>query len=105
MTSADGYGWSDINGGFSIDGADLAGLQNKTSKSGATQGNVTTPASGIPNGCLINCSNDSEIYAFHVGGATCVMADGSVRFLSENMSPSVLSAIVTFNLGDTPGDF
>ena len=102
MTAGDGWGWADINGGFSIDGSDLVGLQNKTNK---TTGNITTPSSGIPNGCLINCSNDSEMYSFHSGGVTVLMGDGSVRFFSENMSPATLIAIITFDLGDIPGDF
>ena len=29
--TADGWGWADINGGFSVDGANSAGLQNDTS--------------------------------------------------------------------------
>ena len=105
MTSGDGWGWSDINGGFSVDGSDLVGLQNKTSKSGASQGNITTPASGIPNGCLINCSNDSEVYSFHAGGSTILLGDGSVRFISENLSPSVFVSLITFDLGDPLGEF
>lgn len=106
MFTADGWGWADPNAGCSVDGADNNGLQNKTKKTNPNQGNITTPASGIPNTCLINCNNDSEIYSFHTGGAMIVMADGSVRYLSENISPSTLAALITMIRGDrVGGDF
>ncbi len=34
----------------------------------------------------MNCTNDSEMYSFHIGGVQTVLADGSVRFISENIS-------------------
>ena len=36
--------------------------------------------------CVINCSNDSEIYSFHPSSAGVAMCDGSVQFLNENMT-------------------
>src|SRR5262249_38269040 len=68
-------GWADPNGAFSIDGADPSGL--------------------IPGSCALNCSNNSEIYAFHPAGANVVFADGSVPFLSSNLDLCVLAALVT----------
>ena len=94
--TADGWGWADINSGFSVDGANMAGVQNNTSNSGT----VTMVGS-----CLINCTNDSEIYAFHNGGANFVFADGSVQFLSSNTNASTLLSLMTRDFGDVVGDF
>ncbi len=44
--------------------------------------------------CVINCSNDSEIYAFHPGSAGVALCDGSVQFLSQSMSAEVLVYLI-----------
>lgn len=93
---ADGWGWADINNGFSIDGANTAGLQNNTSGSGTTT---------IIGTCIMNCTNDSEMYSFHIGGAQVLLADGSVRFLSENMSGANMVGLVTLQGGEVVGEF
>ena len=94
--TADGWGWADINGGFSVDGASAAGVQNNTGSTGT----VT-----MVGNCMINCTNDSEIYAFHTGGANFVFADGSVQYLSANISATTLLALMTRDFGDIVGDF
>lgn len=68
-------GWADPNGAFSIDGANADG--------------------SIPGPCPLNCSNDSEVYAFHPSGANVVFADGSVHFLSSSLNLCGLAALVT----------
>jgi prepilin-type processing-associated H-X9-DG protein len=45
--------------------------------------------------CVMNCTNDNEIYSFHPGGANCAFADGSVRFLSQGTANWVISALTT----------
>jgi prepilin-type N-terminal cleavage/methylation domain-containing protein/prepilin-type processing-associated H-X9-DG protein len=45
--------------------------------------------------CAINCTNDREVYSFHPGGATAVMADGSVRFLKSSMEMRMFARLVT----------
>jgi prepilin-type N-terminal cleavage/methylation domain-containing protein/prepilin-type processing-associated H-X9-DG protein len=45
--------------------------------------------------CAINCCNDQAVYAFHPGGANAGFADGSVRFLSANISPVTFVSILT----------
>lgn len=84
--TADGHGWADPDCGFSVDGV---------------QANLTTTGGT----CVLNCTNDSEFYAFHSGGMNAVFGDGSVRFIRESLSPAILAAIVTARAGDIPGDF
>jgi prepilin-type processing-associated H-X9-DG protein len=72
-------GWADPNGAFSYDG----------SNPNCTMGN------DIPGPCPLNCSNNSEIYSFHTGGANVVMADGSVHFLAEDINFCLLAAMYT----------
>jgi prepilin-type N-terminal cleavage/methylation domain-containing protein/prepilin-type processing-associated H-X9-DG protein len=45
--------------------------------------------------CAVNCTNDREVYSFHAGGANVVFADGSVRFLSADLSIRVFAKLVT----------
>lgn len=45
--------------------------------------------------CAVNCSNGRGIYAFHPGGANVLLADGSVRFLNENLELLIMYALVT----------
>jgi len=88
---ADGWGWADINGGFSVDGSDAQGLQNSTSSSGATT---------VVGSCFLNCTNDSEFYAFHGSGAHFVACDGSVQFIPQSVSGQVFVALCTREQGD-----
>lgn len=53
--------------------------------------------------CIVNCTNDSEFYAFHSTGMNATMADGSVKFISSSVSPATLAALVTAQAGDLPG--
>ncbi|MCU0713019.1 MAG: DUF1559 domain-containing protein [Pirellula sp.] len=93
---ADGWGWADINAGFSVDGADRLGQQNNTTSAGATT---------IVGNCLVNCTNDSEVYAFHTGGAQFVFCDGSVQFISSTVDGRTLIALMTRDNGDIPGQY
>jgi prepilin-type N-terminal cleavage/methylation domain-containing protein/prepilin-type processing-associated H-X9-DG protein len=68
-------GWADPNGAFSLDGSN--------------------PDGSIPGPCSLNCSNNSEVYGFHRGGANVVMADGSVHFLANTTDLCVLAALMT----------
>ncbi len=45
--------------------------------------------------CAVNCSNVHEVYAFHIGGANAVVADGSVHFLGAGIKINVMAALVT----------
>lgn len=102
-TTKDGWGWADINAGYSLDGSLATGLAvgkaNCTVPSGPCA--LTTPSSPY----AINMTSDSELYGFHTGGAHVLMCDGTVRFLSQNISAATLSALATRNTGDVVGDF
>jgi len=54
--------------------------------------------------CAINCTNDREAYSFHSGGATAVMADGSVRFLKASMEMRMFARLVTRAGGEVGTD-
>lgn len=87
----DGWGWADINLGFSIDGASIQGVQNETTSSGNTTINGT---------CAMNCTNDSEIFSFHPGGAHFLRCDASVHFVNESVNLQELVALLTPAQGD-----
>lgn len=53
-------------------------------------------------GCsAINVYNENGLYSFHTGGIQVCMGDGSVTFLSENVSATVFAALVTRDGGET----
>ena len=53
----------------------------------------------------INKYTEEAAGSYHVGGAQFAMGDGSVRFLSENMSMTVYQAISTRAGGEVVGEF
>lgn len=57
--------------------------------------------------CVINCSNRSGDggYSFHVGGIQILLADGSVRFLNENVSQVVFANLGTHQGGQITGEY
>jgi prepilin-type N-terminal cleavage/methylation domain-containing protein/prepilin-type processing-associated H-X9-DG protein len=78
-----GYGWADPDMNFKPKGANADGTAN---------------SNGGP--CFINCNNNSEIYSFHSGGLNVAMADGSVRFIRQDISAGTLAALVTARGGE-----
>ncbi len=61
---------------------------------------------GRPGGsCLINCNNKWNYYSFHTGGAQFIMADGAVRFISQNTDRITLLNIHGCQDGAVVGEF
>jgi prepilin-type processing-associated H-X9-DG protein len=53
-----------------------------------------------PGPCAVNCTNQSDVYSFHSGGANTVFADGSVHFVAESMPLYVLASLYTRASGE-----
>jgi prepilin-type N-terminal cleavage/methylation domain-containing protein/prepilin-type processing-associated H-X9-DG protein len=87
----DGTGWADPDAGLSLDG---------TTRSASDPTGFTIGGRG-----MINATNVSEVYSFHMGGANVTMADGSVRFISENVDWVTFGALCTRAGGETLGEF
>ena len=69
-------------------------------------GRVNSPINGRTNYTkmyLVN--NDDNAFSYHVGGAQFLMADGSVRFISENINMPTYSALFSMNAGEILGEF
>lgn len=75
-TTRDGNGWADPDCGFSVSGV----LDDFEIEGGR---------------CVVNCTNDSEIYSFHSGGVMVLYCDNSVRFLSEHVDYRLVTSLVT----------
>jgi prepilin-type N-terminal cleavage/methylation domain-containing protein/prepilin-type processing-associated H-X9-DG protein len=81
LANDQGQGWLDSDGAFSFDGASADGsLQG--------QGPLLTPRA-------INATNENEPYSFHPGGASCLLADGHVEFISESIALELFAALST----------
>ena len=52
---------------------------------------------------MMNCTNDNEIYSFHVGGCNFTMGDGSVRLVQESIDPEVFVSLFTRAGNDVVG--
>ena len=53
-----------------------------------------------PGSQLVNGSNNYGIYGVHPGGASLAFADGSTRFIDDNVSADVMAAQLTSQAGD-----
>lgn len=54
----------------------------------------------------MNATNlTAQPYSFHAGGVNFLFADGSVKFLSENMNVATFYALLTIAAGEAAGDF
>jgi prepilin-type processing-associated H-X9-DG protein len=60
-------------------------------------GPMGSAADGLtrPGSCMINCTNEWEIFSMHAGGSNACFGDGSVKFLKATISPGVFAALIT----------
>jgi prepilin-type N-terminal cleavage/methylation domain-containing protein/prepilin-type processing-associated H-X9-DG protein len=93
-------GWNDAtSGNFTLYGSPADGGTNCTTL-------PTTPcAAPATRSCVVNCSNEYGLYAFHPGTANVVLTDGSVRPVSANIDARILGSLVTRANGEVLGDF
>jgi len=95
-------GWCDPNASLSIDGS-WPGCSPTSGSPTVSPGSAIGPTNGdacVNNiypaeSCPINCTSDSELYGFHDGGCNVVNCDGSVHFVSQQISIATLAALVT----------
>ena len=101
--------------------ADVKSVQmckNTSVKNGITSGAAwADPGGGSPvhgfnkNGticseaCVMNCTNNQEAYSFHSGGMNASFADGSVRYINENIKIVTFAALVTMAGGEVISDY
>jgi prepilin-type N-terminal cleavage/methylation domain-containing protein len=83
-----------------VSGAGWADRDNEFITHGYTSDGMTTPGP-----CPINCTNNNEIYAFHPGGAMCLLGDGSVRFIAETVSMRIIGRLLTATAREPVGAF
>ena len=57
--------------------------------------NIDTNAIGVNLPGAIRHQSAGTLSSYHSGGANAVLADGSVRFFSQNTSPDILKALLT----------
>ncbi|AMV19149.1 DUF1559 domain-containing protein [Planctomyces sp. SH-PL14] len=67
--------------------------------------NYSSDGTATPGPCIMNCNNQFQAYSFHAGGAQSVLCDGSVRFLSENMSADNYFRLGCLNDREIVGEF
>ena len=90
--------WADADNGSGVSGPPNAitapiGFinQNKTPSGGPNGGTPATTCLWTTN----NCGPNDEPFSLHIGGTHAVLGDGSVKFLSENMSWQIFRAALT----------
>jgi len=97
--------WADPDNASGVSGSPFAG---NASPNGQIINNNKTPIGGSSATCYWttnNCGPNDEPFSFHVGGCHATMADGSVRFISENISWQIVRALCTAAGGEVVGTF
>ena len=88
-------GMAGTSSGVVVSGGPWASDWRSVAPQGATQDGSTKPGP-----CMINCTNDWEVYSLHAGGSNAVFGDGSVKFVSASITPAVFAAIITRACGE-----
>jgi prepilin-type N-terminal cleavage/methylation domain-containing protein/prepilin-type processing-associated H-X9-DG protein len=69
-------------------------------------GRVNSPINARTNPNLMYlANNDDNAFSYHTGGAHFLLADGSVRFISENVDMPTYSALFSMDGGEVLGEF
>jgi len=83
-----GGAWADPLNYNATNGADPSG-------SGIAAGGGFLGMPAAPWSCANGCSNDSEIFGFHIGGSNVCFGDGSVRFLRNDLTMNQMQALLS----------
>jgi prepilin-type N-terminal cleavage/methylation domain-containing protein/prepilin-type processing-associated H-X9-DG protein len=83
-----GGAWADSLNYIATNGSDPSG-------SGIAAGGAFMGMPAAPWTCSENCSNDSEIFSFHIGGSNMCFGDGSVRFVISGLTMNQMSALLS----------
>ncbi|WP_437200817.1 DUF1559 domain-containing protein [Planctomicrobium sp. SH664] len=82
------------------------GTQINFSTNGGINGNFLHKGPNTTdNGTGNNPARAAALQSDHIGGAMLLLADGSVRFVSENVSQDTLNSAATRADGDIPGEY
>jgi prepilin-type N-terminal cleavage/methylation domain-containing protein/prepilin-type processing-associated H-X9-DG protein len=99
------YAWADPDSGTN----GFSGPSNAIAPASRVVGiNQNKTPLGGPASCLWtqnNCGPNDEPFSWHSGGVNAVLADGSVRFISENIDALTLKWLTAANDGRTIGEF
>lgn len=88
--------WADNRATFPLGGSSAAtGVPNGECYHTDATGRVPPTGSGSGGQCVMNCTNWDEPYSFHPGGINVTFGDGSTRFLSQDIAPLTMAALVT----------
>jgi prepilin-type processing-associated H-X9-DG protein len=83
-----GGAWADPLNYIATNGSDPSG--SGIAAGGGFMGIPTAPWS-----CANGCSNDSEIFGFHIGGSNVLFGDGSVRFVVNGLTMTQMQALLS----------
>ncbi|HTU90644.1 MAG TPA: DUF1559 domain-containing protein [Gemmataceae bacterium] len=83
-----GGAWADPLNYIATNGSDPSG-------SGIAAGGGFDGLPAAPWSCSENCSNDSEIFAFHIGGGNMLFGDGSVRFVQSGLTMAQMQVLLS----------
>jgi prepilin-type N-terminal cleavage/methylation domain-containing protein len=90
-----GFPGTTDNTGLIIFGGPWASDLKSLGPTGSTADGLSKPGS-----CMLNCTNDWEIYSMHPDGSNACLGDGSVKFVKATISPAVFAAIITRAAGE-----
>jgi prepilin-type N-terminal cleavage/methylation domain-containing protein/prepilin-type processing-associated H-X9-DG protein len=83
-----GGAWADPLNYIATNGSDPSG-------SGIAAGGGFDGIPVAPWSCSEGCSNDSEIFSFHVGGSNMAFGDGSVRYVRNGLTMAQMQALLS----------